>query len=93
MERSLLFNARSINDLNHNDHLLAILIGDYGYIGATEKLLSTEKIQEGFVTLAYMKDRPDLTIEYLVVNKKFRQLFESAIVEEAERRLNAKQSN
>ena len=33
------------NDLNHNDRLLATLIGDHGYIGATEKLLSTKRIQ------------------------------------------------
>jgi phosphatidylserine/phosphatidylglycerophosphate/cardiolipin synthase-like enzyme len=63
-------------------------IKSYGAIGASKRLMltGTDKIQSGFIKM-WELDRIDLTFENIIIDKKFKFLFDNKIIEIANKRL------
>lgn len=64
------------------------MLDKYGGLKTAKKLLVTDKIHEGLVKL-YLFGRLDLTVEKLVLNKKYRILFSEENLKRAKRKLNS----
>ena len=63
-------------------------IKSYGAIGASKRLMltGTDKIQSGFIKM-WELGRMDLTFENIIIDKKFRFLFDNEIIDIANKRL------
>lgn len=72
--------------LGYDPKGFASMIAEHGFVGATRILLRPGPAQSGFDTLWSMK-RLDLSVESIVANEDWGDLFTAAEVEEARRRL------
>lgn len=63
-------------------------IKSYGAIGASKRLMltGTDKIQSGFIKM-WELNRMDLTFENIIIDKKFKFLFDDKVIEIANKRL------
>jgi hypothetical protein len=62
------------------------MLSDYGGLGTAKRLLATTDISTGFTAL-YERGRLDLTVEALVVQPQFANLFTAQEIEIARQRL------
>jgi hypothetical protein len=91
--KELAFNDAMLNvyrrakaECNYNAILYLQMVTDYGGLGAARKLLAAKEVQSGFTEL-WLKDRLDLTVEFLVLQNQWRSLFTSDELAEARSRL------
>jgi hypothetical protein len=61
--------------LGYNPTRYLQMVKQYGAVGAAKRVLRPGPPSEGFVTLAYLKDRKDLTTEATAVQPQFQELF------------------
>lgn len=62
------------------------MLEECGGLLTAKKLLADKKIHEGFVNL-YLLGRKDLTVEYLVIQEKYQNLFTKEEIKTAKSRL------
>lgn len=62
------------------------MLGRYGGLKTAKKLLAENKIHDGLVEL-YLCGRLDLTVEALVIEKKYKELFSEEEIRVAKKRL------
>jgi hypothetical protein len=72
---------------NYNPTRYIVMVRERGAVGAAKQVLRPGPIPDGFVTLAHLHQRPDLTTEYTALMPEFRELFTEAELAEAEIRL------
>lgn len=63
------------------------MVGDKGGLEAAKALLESPEVSTGFTELFMRGERLDLTVEYLVLQDPWNQLFEEDHLAEARRRL------
>lgn len=73
-------------DLGFSASYFLKMLNSHGGFNTAKKLLSAPKISDGFADLV-MLGRPDLTVEALVTETRWRIYFEPILLERAERRL------
>lgn len=73
--------------LGYNATRYLMMVKERGAVGAAKQVLRPGPIPDGFVTLAHLHQRPDLTTEYTALMPEFRELFTEAELAVAERRL------
>lgn len=72
---------------NYNPTRYIVLVRQRGAVGAAKQVLRPGPPADGFVTLAHLNGRPDLTTEYTALLPEFRQLFTEDELAVAESRL------
>jgi len=77
---------RCRNELRYNPKYFRVMITQHGALGAARKLLLAPSVSDGFVSL-WEKQRLDLTVEALVVERRFAHLFTDDELSIARRRL------
>ena len=77
---------RGKDELNYNANYLLKMIGEHGGVETARYLLAVDKLSDGFVKL-WRHERLDLSVECLVLNKRFRELFNDDQLKTAHRRL------
>lgn len=65
---------RCRDELRYNPRYFRVMISQHGALGATRRLLAAPAVSDGFVTL-WERNRLDLTVETLVVDERFADLF------------------
>ncbi|MBO4238580.1 GmrSD restriction endonuclease domain-containing protein [Pseudonocardia alni] len=65
---------RCRDDLRYNPRYFRVMVTEYGALEATRRLLGAQAVSDGFVTL-WERGRLDLTVEALVVEERFAELF------------------
>lgn len=66
------------------------MLDAYDGVGTAQLLLQPQDtFHEGFIKIVYEFERPDLTVEWLVLQEPWKQLFSTDELEEARRRLRA----
>ena len=60
--------------LNYNPTAFVSMVGEHGYLGATQILLRADRPQTGFERL-WSLGRLDLTMEWIALEREFRELF------------------
>jgi Protein of unknown function DUF262 len=78
--------ARSRDEANHNPTYLVGMLAEHGGLGAARRLLHATTVSDGFAAL-WERGRLDLTVEAVVVQPRFAELFTAAEVDTARRRL------
>lgn len=63
------------------------MVRERGAVGAAKHVLRPGPPADGFVTLAHLNGRPDLTTEYTALLPEYRELFTDDELAEAQRRL------
>lgn len=63
------------------------MVRERGAVGAAKQVLRPGPPADGFVTLAHLNQRPDLTTEYTALMPEFRELFTDDELAVAESRL------
>lgn len=61
--------------LGYNASRYLMLVRERGAVGAAKQVLRPGPIPDGFVTLAHLHQRPDLTTEYTALLPEFQELF------------------
>lgn len=61
--------------LGYNPTRYLMLVRELGAVGAAKRVLRPGPAADGFVTLAHLKGRPDLTTEYTALMPEFHGLF------------------
>lgn len=74
------------NECNYRPTRYLQMLDKYGGLKTAKKLLATDKIHEGLTRL-YLLGRLDLTVEKLVLKKKYRILFSEEELKRAKRKL------
>lgn len=65
---------RCVRELRYNPRYFRVMISQHGALGATRRLLSAPAVSDGFVKL-WEHQRLDLTVEALVLDSRFGDLF------------------
>jgi hypothetical protein len=78
---------RSRSEAGYNASRFLQMITENGGLGAARTLLSSSQVSEGFTQL-WMLKRMDLTVEYVVLQERWRPLFSPEELTIARRRLN-----
>lgn len=90
LKEDLLFVWREAGliDKKLQNHFILDFIENYGAIGACKKLMNTgvERIQNGFIKMWEIK-RMDLTFESVIINEKYKYLFDDKTIKIATERL------
>lgn len=73
--------------LGYNPTRYLLMVRERGAVGAAKHVLRPGPPAYGFVTLAHLHRRPDLTTEYTALMPEFRELFTADELAEAARRL------
>lgn len=60
---------------NYNPTRYIVLVRQHGAVGAAKQVLRRGPIPDGFVTLAHINGRPDLTTEFTALLPEFQELF------------------
>lgn len=63
-----------------------VMLHQYGAVKTARRLLSKDELQDTFIELA-LRQRLDLSVEALVLQPKYRQLFTDAELQKAQSRL------
>jgi len=74
------------NECNYRPTRYLQMLDRYGGLRTAKRLLATNRIHEGLIKL-YLLGRLDLTVEKLVLKKKYRILFSEEELKRAKRRL------
>jgi hypothetical protein len=78
--------TRAKTEANYTATYFVGMLSDYGGLGTAKRLLATTEISTGFTAL-YERGRLDLTVEALVVQPQFANLFTAQEIEIARQRL------
>jgi len=73
--------------LGYNPTRYLQMVRERGAVGAAKQVLRPGPPADGFVTLAHLNSRPDLTTEYTALMPEFRSLFTNDELAVAESRL------
>ena len=73
-------------ECGYNSTYFLRMLGDHGGLGTAHRLLSGNEPQSGFARM-WECGRLDITVECLVLNPRFQELFEERELEIARRRL------
>ena len=77
---------RALRDLGYNARFFIEMVAQHGGVETARRLLSTDEVQYGFDQL-WQHRRLDLTVEFHVLQPRFRELFDENISKEATARL------
>jgi hypothetical protein len=83
---ALIAATKECQKLGYNPTLFVQMIHDSGALGACQRLLATSNVSEGFTRLWVLK-RLDLTVENIVFQPRFSELFTEEERATARRRL------
>ncbi len=74
------------NELGYNAFRFFQMLSEIGGVETARSLINKEDVLEGFCILVE-KNRPDLTVESIVVEERFRELFSDEEIGKCKKRL------